>query len=227
MKIRSAKTKRKTGYVDFNDFLLKEFSKDKENFIPDMTLSCNECLAQEDFAKDQDSVLSFLVKFKADVLEDPAAVKGGVKGFRLPDDLNYQKDDSQAKAFKTLQKNHYNLLFKDEMEVRNTAANIFNTSGLSIECDINAIDDYLYSVYLRDDWVNLLNLPNKNEWKKFIGGVLKRKLRDVHGYIDKESQIKAALAMDSNGFRHLAGEVLKYSNFSEPQEALLRKHNVI
>ncbi len=228
MKIRSAKVKRKTGYVNFDDFLLKEFSKDKEEFHPDMMLSCNECFDKEDIATDSDSVLSFLVKFKADVLGDPAAVKGGLKGFILPVDVTYEKDSSQPKPFKSLQEQHYNLLFSSDTEVRRVAQDIFNNlTGLSVEHDLVDIDSYLLSVYGRGDWNNLINLPNKSEWKKFIGAVLKRKLRNVHGEVDKESDIKSAMNMDPTGFKSLIGEVLKYSNFSGPQMTLLQKHGAV
>lgn len=228
MKIRSAKNKRKTGYVNFDDFLLKEFSKDKEEFHPDMALSCNECFNQEDFVAARDSTLSFLVEFKADALEDPAAVKGGLKGFIVPDDVTYEKDSSQPKPFKSLQEQHYNLLFNDDAEVCRVAQDIFNNlKGCSVQYDLVDIDSYLLSVYSRNDWIDLLKLPNKSEWKKFIGAVLKRKLRIVYGDVDRESDIISAMKMDPTGFKSLICEVLNYSNFSGQQMTLLQKHDAI
>ena len=59
MKIRAKKKKssRYTAY-EFDDFLLKELSKDKELFIPDLELSCNECTESE-CLENTDSPFSF------------------------------------------------------------------------------------------------------------------------------------------------------------------------
>ena len=227
MKIRAAKIKRNTGYVDFNDFLNKEFSKDKEAFVPDLELSCNECDGTENFPNESDSILSFLVKFKADQLSDPKAVSQGINGFKLPNDLQYVSDHSRASVFKSLQMNHLNLIFADSPELERVAKDIYDVLSSHPHFSVSDVDGYIEAVYTRSDWSNLFSNPNKTKWKKHVGSILTRKLTRDYGKIDIQDDISKSLVIDATGFKSLIMEILSYTSFSENEMKLLKKNKVI
>lgn len=227
MKIRAAKVKRNTGYVDFNDFLNKEFSKDKEVFIPDLELSCNDCDSVEDFANHRDSTLSFLVKFKADQLSDPKAVSQGASGFNLPDSLNYVSDSSRPSIFRSIQLNHFNLVFSNASDLVQVAEDIFEDLNSHPHFAASDVDSYLETVYSRSDWGGFASNPNKTKWKKHIGNVLKRRLHRDYGKVDNQKEIVNSLGIDAAGFKNLIADILKYTSFSENETALLKANYVI
>ncbi|MEN0059405.1 MAG: hypothetical protein AAGB31_11270 [Bdellovibrio sp.] len=227
MKVRAAKLKRKSGYVDFSDFLNKEFSKDKEKFEPDWELSCNECYDDENFEQDQDSVLSFLIKFKAELLSDPEAVKQGVAGFILPPHLNYQQDSTRRNTFKSVELNHYNLIFRDVQEIQQTAQAVFQNSSLQQRFAASEVDLYLEGVYLRQDWAALLNKNNKKKWRQYLGTLLKKRLKADYGENKTQEEVERNMKVDPDGFSKLISEIARYSSFVEPQLSLFKANKLL
>jgi hypothetical protein len=227
MKIRAAKIKRNTGYIDFKDFLNKEFSKDKEAFVPDLELSCNECHEIEDLPSNRDSILSFLVKFKADHLSDPKAVSQGTTGFKLPNDLHYVSDHSRTSVFKSLQISHFNLIFADVSELERVAKDIYSVLSSHPHFSTSDVDSYIEAVYTRSDWSSLLSNPNKTKWRKHIGSILKRRLTRDYGKIDNQNDISKSLGIDATGFKSLITEILSYTNIPENEMKLLKENKVI
>lgn len=220
MKVRSRKTNRNTHY-EKDDFLLKEFSKDKEIFVPDRELSCNECAQQEDLANHVDSPLSFLVKFKGDNSKDPKAIKAETSGFILPDDLNYEKQVSKS-FFKSVSHNHYNALLT-EGELRELSENLYRNQSSERTFTKEEVKSYLRIAHGQKDWQKLLNSPDRTRWRKFVGKALKQRLNQKFGKIDSLG-ISKALECDRTGFIADVQEVAQYGGFNSVEQDALRPH---
>lgn len=217
MKIRARKSKRKTDY-ELEDFLLKEFSFDKEKFIPDPEISCNECLTDEDFKNHKDSALSFLIKLKADNLSDPSAIKSGVDAFVLPDDLNY-KLQRVTSAFKSVSENHYNLILSED-ELTELGRKLLVTATTHISHSSEEAKQYLLNSYQQSEWSALLNKSNKTGWRQYVGKILKERLYNEYGKIDAEN-VRGALQIDKEGFLHKVNEITRYANFDSKEMKFL------
>jgi hypothetical protein len=218
LKIRARKTNRNTLY-DLEDFLLKEFSKDKENWIPDQELSCNDCQLKEDLTNSIDSPKSFLVKFKADNTTDPMAIKADTSGFILPKGLNYQFQESKS-FFKSVSKNHCNLKISGE-ELRKIGVFLYEDQTNHINFPKSEVKKYLQSAYTQKDWQILFSHSEKTRWHNYMGKILKEKLVEDYGKIDQES-ISQAIAIDENGFLARIRDISKYNGFNENERNILK-----
>lgn len=214
MKIRASKLKANTEY-DYDDYLLKEFSTDKEKFIPDLELSCCLCYEQENEVLDQDSILSFLVKFKADNMKDPQIIKPGLKGYLLPENLNYEFK-TVASTFKSIQENHYNLLL-DEKGLLILAKKMFKDKVLSFSS--GQLDNYIIGSCDQRDWKKLYELDNKKEWKKHLRKKLRQQYDEAYGKFEL-APVKEAYEMDPGGVV-AAVKLLKQFDFLNPDELTL------
>lgn len=220
MKIRSRKTNRNTEY-DLEDFLLKEFSKDKELFVPDDELSCNDCKETEDVSNNLDCPKSFLVKFKADNSKDPKAIKAYTSGFILPEDLKYefQKSDS---FFASVSENHYNLKISGE-ELRKIGKSLYEDKTKHVNYSKNDVKDYLRLSYKQKDWQNFLLQTDRTRWRLYIGKVLKETLVNDFGKIDNQN-IGEAKKIDPKGFSSRVKEISRYGGFNESERKLLEEY---
>ena len=220
MKIRSKKTNRNTSY-DFDDFLLKEFSKDKENYVHDKELSCNECFEIEDEANNKDDIKSFLIKFKANLLSDPKAIRSSVSGFILPSDGNYVLEKVKKSFFKSIDANHF-ILNSDESKLKNVVEQIHKDASLRIEFTKDQVNNYLLESYNQKDWDTLLQDSNKKKWRKHLGKCLKQSLVDTYGKIDAEN-IKEGIRLDRSGITKLTQEVKNFNAFSDNELTLVTR----
>ena len=210
MKIRAKKGKKNTTY-EFVDFLLREFSKDKVEYIHDDELSCNECQDVEDVENYTDSIKSFLVKLKADILSDPSAVRSGVQGFILPEEFDYELMKVPS-FFKSITENHYNLKTTKE-KLKEIAAKIYSDKSLQIEFSKDEVNSYLLASYKQGDWDLLLNDGKKTKWQKHAGKLLKKNLVDNYGKVDSTS-VAEALKIDRAGYIEKSKEINKYGGFN-------------
>lgn len=220
MKIRSRKTNRNSRY-ELDDFLLKEFSKDKETFIADTELSCNECDEQESVAVHRDSPLSFLVKFKMDNSKDPKAIRGITSGFILPPDLTYEHQPSES-LFSSVAQNHYNLR-TTETKLRNLAAQLFADDSMHIGFKKDEVKSYLCGAVHDEDWHNALARPDRTKWRAFVAKALKAALVADYGPIEATA-VEEALAIDSEGYLARVRTVREYGGFNEAELSLLGQY---
>ena len=114
--------------MDDDNIIRSEFGYelDGSDKKEETVFSNNKCKANEEYVSDEDSILSFLIKFKATHV-GPPGVTAGLEAFMLPEKLpteskrmTFKKDDNtrEAKAngkffFPSIHKNHYNLELKD------------------------------------------------------------------------------------------------------------------
>ncbi len=213
MKIRARKTNRKTPY-ELEDFLLKEFSIDKEKYVHDNELSCNECQETEDEVNHKDSVKSFLVKFKADKLSDPKSVRPGVAGFVLPDEFDYELVKVSS-FFKSIKENHYNLK-TTEVELKRIVKKIHENKFPHVEFTKNEANNYLVFSYKKNNWDLLLNDGSKTKWREYVGKLLKKNLTEDYGKIDT-TNVEEAIRIDKVGFTAKAKEITNYNGFNEQE----------
>lgn len=217
MKIRARKSKYNTK-LDFEDFKLKEFSKDKENFVPDLELSCCDCHEFENLADNIDSPISFLIKFKADQLSDPRAVKPGVKGLILPEELSYEIEKVES-CFKSIRNNHYNLVWKQK-EIEQIAVELYKDGNHHIDISKSEVQNYLLSSYDQDDWKTLLARKDKEKWRKFTVRQFKDRYQESYGKINI-NEIKEALEVDSSGVNSLLSEMKSFGCFSNDELTII------
>ena len=194
-------------------------------FVPDMSLSCNECEEIEDLPKDIDSPASFLIKFKAENLSDPKSVSQGVVGFIMPENLTYESDIPKQRFFNSIRINHFNLKFKDENELIVTATDLYENNHTHRLCDEKELIEYLKSRYTNTEWQKLLFDSNKTNWKKYVGKILKRKFKVNYGSLTTSSEIHKNLKLDKSGFEAAIKEIRLYTNFEQTEDDLLKSHN--
>lgn len=217
MKIKADKRSRNTA-LTFNEFLLKNFSMDRIDFIPDLELSCNECNLDNPL-KNTDDVLSFLVKFKADHLRDPKAIKSGVTGFILPVNGNYRHTKVKS-SFSSIATNHYDLVLT-KAELISLAKDLYNNpSSSEMKYSTDDVSDYLIRSRNQPEWITLLGSNDKKKWRGEVGKALKRKLVKTYGTIDKEN-ISAALNIDKTDFERQVQGVMAYNGFNSSELRLL------
>lgn len=210
MKIRAFKNIHDTDKT-YEEFKLTEFSKDLTEFIPDTSISCNECSKKEDETKPVDSVLSFLVKFKADKLSDPKRVKkDGVSGIELPTDKKYKyvKEKGDASFFTSVRENHFNLQLNEE-EVEEVAKYAFNKYEKSHTFNPDEVSSYLISRYETKEWRNLFADSKKKNWKKFLKQSLKSHFKKTYCELDK-AELERMLDTDPEGLKKC---ILKLNEF--------------
>lgn len=210
MKIRGLKNIHDTGKT-YEEFKLTEFSKDLTEFIPDTNLSCNECSEKEDEIKVVDSVLSFLVKFKADKLSDPRRVrKDGVSGIELPSDKKYKyvKEKGDASFFTSVRENHFNLKL-NEKEVEEVAKYAFSKIEKVHTFNPEEVSSYLISRYETKEWKNLFADSKKKNWRKFLKKSLKTDFKKTYCELDK-TELKRMLDTDPEGLKKC---ILKLNEF--------------
>jgi len=213
MKIRTRKSKRNTEY-ELEDFLLKEFSKDKEIFVPDPELSCNECIEVEDLENKIDSPLSFMVKLKADILSDPRAIKPGVSGYTLPEEYSYELEKVES-LFESIANNHYILKLKEE-DLKKLGKIIHSKINDGPIYSNDEVNDYLFESHEQNEWESLLKLENKKKWRKYIGKKFKDKLKNDFGKIDRKG-VEEAIEIDKAGFIAIVQKMNKLECFNEEE----------
>lgn len=223
MKVRSRKTNRATSYA-LDDFMLKEFSLDKEVYIPDTELSCNECFEEESESQQKDSPLSFLVKFKGDNLSDPKAIKAQTTGFKLPDDLDYRRVESNS-FFVSVAKNHYNLHIQAE-QLKELGSRLYRSEETQFHFSKKQVNNYLIRSYNHPDWQMLYENENKTKWRQYMGRILKKTLVEQYGPVDERS-VTEALAIDKAGFLALAKDVAAFGGFAKPEMELLTEKGLL
>ena len=220
MKIRSRKTNRNTSY-ELADFLLKEFSKDKETFIPFEELSCNECNDIEDISNDIDCPKSFLIKFKANNLPDPKAIKAEISGFILSEDLTYSPD-KVVSHFKSITENHYNLKVSGD-KLRKIGTELHASDANHVNYTKQEVKEYLRSSYQQKEWSKLLQLADRTKWRIFVGKTLKESLISDFGKIDNTG-ISEAINIDKEGFIKRIKEINSYNGFNKEELTYLAPH---
>lgn len=223
MKIRSRKTNRNSPF-ELEDFLLKEFSKDKETFIADTELSCNECDEQESVAVHRDSPLSFLVKFKMDNSKDPKAIRAITSGFILPPDLTYEHQPSES-LFSSVAQNHYNL-HATEVELRDLAKQLYAEDSMHVNFLKADVKRYLCGAVHQEEWHNALARSDRTKWRAFVARALKAALIADYGPIEATA-VEEALAIDREGFLAKVRTVKEYGGFNGAELSLLRQHKSV
>lgn len=214
MKIRAQKSNYNTK-PDFQDFLLKEFSLDKENFVHDPSLSCNHCYAQESLALYQDSVPSFLVKFKASLLADPGCIKPGVKGFILPEDGYKFTKTASTLHFTSINQNHYEMNL-NSVQARAAASVIYNDPKRIVDIPKADVTDYLVKSCRQTEWTALHQKADRTNWKKHLKNKVREKYKAAYGKFD-DADISQAMTMDQAGVQDLVA-ILRLFAFLEPHE---------
>lgn len=217
MKIRARKSNYNTQ-PDFEDFKLKEFSKDKEKFIPDLQLSCCDCIELEDLTMPKDSPKSFLVKFKADNLSDPQPIKPGLKGFILPEDGYKYSFDAAKSNFASSRTNHFNLEL-DVGKLETLAELLFTKKEQLVDITQVEVADYLIESCEQGEWESLLERADKSKWKKFLKSKLNDKYKSVYGKFDKHD-ISEAVRLDRTGLISLVS-LMKKHNCLEAKDSIL------
>ena len=201
MKIRAAKNIHNTEKT-FDEFKLTEFSKDLVEFIPDLTLSCNECTTEENDQTVSDSSISFLVKFKADKLKDPRKIKNeGISGMFLPEleEYKYEKEAGEDSCFRTIKENHYNLILS-EKQLNELARDIFADTSKQVTHFSREVSSYIVSVHEKAEWVRLFNDAQKKNWKKYLKECLKAQFKST--YCDfKKDELKQMLGVDPDNLK--------------------------
>ena len=164
----------------------KEFSSDLANQAFPFEVSNNHCENDEGFDQDQDSPLSFLIKYKASYTKDPSSVKHGLFAFILPeDDYAFRKEPGHPSHFKSVDENHHNLILNTPQEVQSVTSKIHQKwDEVTITYDNLVIDEYLIQNYQRQDWSDFLKLADRNNWNKRIKQALVRQFSRRFGPID-------------------------------------------
>lgn len=216
MKVKVSKN---LHYIDktLEEFLLTEFSQSLEEFVPDLSLSCNECHEIENEESQQDSIFSFLLKFKADKLGDPKAIQSGLAGMILPESPNYtfEKTDGDDSFFRSVKNNHYDLKLTED-QLRALAATLYNDSSLHKVYPIEDVRKYLVKNYNRTEWNALLSNPKKRTWKKFLRDALKRQFRSTFCEIEK-SELRQMEQTDPQGLRQAITKLNDMECFTGPE----------
>lgn len=201
MKVRASRNIHNTG-KNFDEFKLTEFSKDLVNWIPDLSLSCNECEEKEDLGKKVDGQLSFVTKFKADKLNDPRKVKQeGISGIILTedDDLKFVKEQGGDSYFHTVKYNHFNLILTEE-KLLEIALKIYSEDVKKFTFNAIQIRDYILENYETEEWKNLFLATTKTNWKKYLNEILKSKFKSIFCEL-KASELKEANRLDPEGLK--------------------------
>ncbi len=192
MKVRAGRNVYFTP-LTFEEFKLVEFSKDRLRWIPDDQLSCNQCDDEEDAAKDKDSALSFLTKFKADHLGDPKKVRSdGVVGYVLNEgkSYDYRKEPGAPSNFRSVAVNHYNL-YANSDELEEFALSVYSDQSKQAQYSAEQVGKYLLNSYERAEWATLLGLNDRKSWKKFVRALLVKRFELRYGPISRADLRKA------------------------------------
>lgn len=201
MKVRATKNIHNTEKT-FEQFKLTEFSKSLIEFVPDLSLSCNECADEEDDNGSMDSTLSFLMKFKADKLNDPRKIKDeGVAGIILPEGEGYKylKEEGEDSFFKTVKDNHFNLILRKE-QVEEMALDIFSNESKKRSYPSKDVNTYLVLNYEKAEWIALFGNDKKKNWNKYLKACLKEQFKLVFCDLKKEELIQM-LKTDPDGLK--------------------------
>ncbi|MFL5783119.1 MAG: hypothetical protein ACJ76H_00835 [Bacteriovoracaceae bacterium] len=201
MKVRATKNIHSTEKT-FEQFKLTEFSKSLTEFIPDLSLSCNECADIEDDESSTDSRLSFLVKFKADKLNDPRKIKHeGLSGILLPEEeeFKYQEEKGEDSFFATVKNNHFNLVITQD-QVERMALEIFSNEEKKINHNSKEVSSYLVGSYEKPEWAAFFLDTQKTNWKKYLKYSLKEHFKST--FCDfKKAELTQMLGTDPEGLK--------------------------
>jgi len=187
--------------LSFEEFKFVEFSKSLDVLVP-VVLSCNQCEDAEDDSKNQDSVLSFLVKFKADKLGNPKKIRSeGLIGFVLPEGkgYDYRKEPGEPSGFKSVTENHFNLYTKGT-QIESIALSVYSDPNRRLRFPVEEIGDFLLSSHKKSDWATLLDQENRKNWKKFVQVLLLKKFETKYGKIER-TELKRAYGLDPEDLR--------------------------
>ena len=221
MKVRASKNLHYTGKT-LDEFKLTELSKNLDVFTPALSLSCNHCEKEE--TERQDSVLSFLIKFKADKISDPQKfIPNGVEGLMLPETekYNYQKEKGEGSFFTSLVENHHNLNLTSE-QVEGLAQELYSNEEKRKTFDSNIVGKYLVENYESTEWKALLSSPKKKNWKKYVKQRLKQEFRKV--YCDfKRNELENISQVDPDGVRELIKKLNDFDCFEGIEKDQIRQ----
>ncbi len=201
MKIRSCRSIH-VAELSFEEFKLAEFSKDVFQFVAQDQLSCSQCENTADESINQDSALSFLVKYKADQLSDPKKIANeGIAGYFLSEDskFNYRQEPGGDSHFSSVKVNHYNLyLTATQLEAMSLI--VYSDSQMHSEHSAKDVSDYLLYMYQTVEWAAVLALKDKRGWKKLIKRILKKSFELRYGNVTR-ADLKKSNELDPVALR--------------------------
>ncbi len=184
--------------IDSKDQIQTEFEyqEDGVDSKKQLIFSNNLCSGAEKFDDGIDSVLSFLIKFKATHRGDPPDNKG-IGAIMLPQELepgelDYRKSDNSQEAkdgdnffFSSIHENHYDLHLKSLPEKILLIDYISQKREETIlHFRPKEINDYLVGVAKRSDWEELFK--KKSGWKKGLRKGLRAKFDEYKFDLTKE-----------------------------------------
>lgn len=163
MKLRAQNAKDNTP-LDFNSFLLVEFSLDRAQFVPDRELSCSQVAEGRE--------LEFFAQHKANSVSDPTHVIGnGGRVFLLPDPPAFgefeHKPIEEDCAFRNLRESHFNWKIEDGNDLREFARSVFdNLANLPLFSRDEVFEFISQKVDESErEWLGLFSDPKKKGWK--------------------------------------------------------------
>jgi hypothetical protein len=222
MKVRAARNIH-NSQMTLEQFKELEFSTDMENFTPDLSLSCNECHDVADEDNHQDSVLSFLLKYKADKLSDPKVVTKGVAGMILPEipDHTFEKSAGANSFFHSVKHNHYNLNVTIA-QFDALTLDIFTKSDLRKFHELKDLENYIIENHERTEWKALFADSKKKNWKRFLRESLKKDFLKNFGDIKKRELLQAE-QKDPSGVRKEIQKLDGFNCFTDREKNEIRQ----
>lgn len=211
MKIRSSKS-------FFNSDLGEEDLKcqllpDIENPTYPIVISNNKCsVALGSETLDNDSSLSFLLKFKAGFTK-PKGITIGVAGFELPNKgfKNSQINDGNS-PFRSVNINHFDLTLSSEQELDLLVDEIIKIKPHHHSFDLGGIKNYIFDNLENPEWVEIYK--SSKEWSGFKNGFLREQFIGSHCEINHADLFQYKKANKDNE------KLLQDLNF-------LKRHNAI
>ena len=176
MKIRACKEVFYSKMTE--DELLSQILNDMESPEYPQIISNNECSVTIGEEKtNDDSPLSFLVKFKASFVS-PSAIPNGLAGIIIPEGPKNKKHNDDESFFESINKNHYNLELTDEDEAQKLIDEIREVEESNFIFSLEQIKDYLTQNSASSEWNQFYQQNNK--WEKFFKNLMVKNFEEKH-----------------------------------------------
>lgn len=225
MKVRSARVSQYES-IPFEVWKKAEFSLDTEVWTPDTSLSCNECYDIQDDDQSRDSILSFLIKFRASMMGDPnKPFSGSIQGYRFPEESEefiYEASEAKKPRFESVRHSHFELKLTPD-KVEELAANLFAKRDLWESFGIDTINNFLIAERHKSEWAALLKQSDRKKWKHHIRDYLKNKLLTEHCGALEKNDIKAAYDRDDVIVGKLIKDIHSLGGFLGPEAQEIRR----
>jgi len=162
--------------------LLSQILTDMESPSYPQVISNNECSASlGDENIDNDSPLSFLMKFKASFIS-PSQIPNGLSGIYLPEDGSFKniKHNDNSSPFKSVNENHFNLTIKNKAEAQDLIKKIRSDTDVRVYCSFDQIKDYLVGNSSAAEWINFYAKDENKKWRKYFQKLMVKNFEQKH-----------------------------------------------